>query len=137
MSAPVGARRGGEPVRPGAARQRALLAVMLRRANTLVGTDQLADLLFGEQSAAATIHVAMSRLRRALGSTADRPQIVQTRAGGYLLSAEADELDVLRFERLLRDGRARIAGGEIEAGSSYLRSALELWRGAPLADLAG
>jgi hypothetical protein len=79
---PLEALRGGEPVRLGGERQRVLLAVMLLRANTLVGTEQLADLLFGEQPAAgrgAAVRVAMSRLRRVLGSTAERAQIVETR----------------------------------------------------------
>ena len=136
---PLEVLRGGEPVRLGGERQRVLLAVMLLRANTLVGTEQLADLLFGEQPAAgrsAAIRVAMSRLRRALGSTAERAQIVETRPGGYLLHVDTGELDALRFDRLLAEGRALITEGDLQAGSARLQSALGLWRGAPLADLA-
>ena len=47
---------------------------------------------------------------------------------------ESDAVDVARFEHLLAETeRAREAG----AKSSAARAALALWRGAPLADVAG
>ncbi|MGH3012064.1 MAG: ATP-binding protein [Gaiellaceae bacterium] len=62
----------------------------------------------------------MHALRKALG--ADR---IVTRAPGYYVHVEPDELDVERFERLA-------ASGEPDA----LREALALWRGPALADVA-
>ena len=47
---------------------------------------------------------------------------MQTKAPGYLLHVADDELDVVRFQRLVEDGR--------------LKEALTLWRGPPLAEFA-
>ena len=58
----------------------------------------------------------MSQLRKSLG--ADR---LATRAPGYLLRAEPEEIDAVRFERLAEENPA---------------AALALWRGQPLAEFA-
>lgn len=55
--------------------------------------------------------------------------------GGYLLKAGPEQLDVVRFERLLSEGRGLLAGGDAASAAARLREALALWRGPPLADL--
>jgi DNA-binding SARP family transcriptional activator len=110
----------GRALALGGARQRALLAILLTRANEVVSTDRLIDDLWGDappKTAANTIQFYVSQLRKALG--ADR---IATRAPGYAIRVEPGELDLERFERLA------------EAGE--LREALALWRGAPLAEFA-
>ncbi len=47
----------------------------------------------------------------------------------------AEELDVLRFERLAAAGRAALAAGEATAAVRLLDESLALWRGPALADL--
>jgi DNA-binding SARP family transcriptional activator len=59
-----------------------------------------------------------------------------TRPPGYVLRLEPDELDALRFERLLADGRGALAAGRSESAAATLRDALALWRGPALADVA-
>jgi DNA-binding SARP family transcriptional activator len=113
---------GGVPVRLGGTRQRALLALLLTRSNEVVSTDRLIDELWGAQpppSAANTVQYYVSQLRKLLG--ADR---IETKAPGYALRVEAGELDLARFEQLVRRG-----------GADELHEALGLWRGRPLADL--
>ena len=113
-------------------RQRALLALLLLSANEIVSSDRLIEELWGEQppeSGRAALKVRVSQLRKALGPAG---KLVQTRAPGYLLRIEADQLDLVRFERLV--GEAEGAAPALAA--SVLREALALWRGAPLADLA-
>src|SRR5712691_10892986 len=113
----------GHPVKLGGARQRALLAILLTRANEIVSTDRLIDELWGDRppkTAANTLQYYVSQLRELLG--ADR---IVTRRPGYLIQVEPGELDLERFERLVEEG-----------GSEGLRRALALWRGAPLADFA-
>ena len=56
--------------------------------------------------------------------------------GGYLLSVEPDQVDVLQFEQLLEEGRRSLAAGEPEAAEKLLSGALSHWRGRPLADIA-
>ena len=78
----------------------------------------------------------MSRLRKALG-VADGGGPFATREGGYeLILEEPERLDSHRFERLLAEGRALLAGGRPERAVEALEEALSLWRGEAFADLA-
>jgi DNA-binding SARP family transcriptional activator len=135
---PLEAWRDGEPIRLGGSRQRALLALLLIRANELVTTDQLVEQLFGEErsdTAVNAVRVAVSRLRRLLDSAGDGT-VLQTRPGGYVLTVDAEQLDAAMFERLLSAGSELLAAGDAANAAASLREALGLWRGAPLADLA-
>jgi WD40 repeat protein/DNA-binding SARP family transcriptional activator/energy-coupling factor transporter ATP-binding protein EcfA2 len=137
MLGPLEAWRGGTPLRLGGERQRALLALLLVHANELVRTEQLVDQLLGEEvsdQALNTTRVAVSRLRRLL-EDGDGAGVLVTRAGGYVLNAGPEQLDVGRFERLLAEGRGLLAGGDAASAAARLREALALWRGPPLADL--
>lgn len=116
----------GEPVSLGGQRQRAVLTLLLLRANHVVSTDFLVDSLWGERpprTATTSLHNAISALRRVLG-----PNVLVTQPPGYRLVVEPDALDLNRFERLA--AAAREAEGEERA--ERLREALTLWRGDPL-----
>jgi WD40 repeat protein/DNA-binding SARP family transcriptional activator len=134
---PLSAVRANHSLALGGERQRALLAILLVHANRTVSTERLIEQLFGVGSSgsqANAVHVAVSRLRRALG---DGPGgMLLTRAGGYMLELEPEQLDASIFARLLEEGRALLARGDAATASARLREALDLWRGAPLADLA-
>jgi hypothetical protein len=54
-----------------------------------------------------------------------------TRAPGYLLRVEEGELDLERFEALVKDARERLADGDAPAARDELAEALGLWRGPP------
>jgi DNA-binding SARP family transcriptional activator len=100
------------------------------RRNEVVSSDRLTDELWGESppaTAAKSIQVYVSGLRKVLGEGR-----LTTRAPGYVLRAEPDEVDLAVFERLV--GSAR--GAEPARASQILRSALALWRGPALGDLA-
>jgi DNA-binding SARP family transcriptional activator/pimeloyl-ACP methyl ester carboxylesterase len=121
---------GGRELTPGRAKQRALLAMLLLRANEVVGTDQLVEGLWGESppaTAANALHGHVSSLRKRL-----RAERIETRPAGYRLRLDAGELDLARFEGLVAEARRAI---EPERRSMRLGEALELWRGEPLADL--
>jgi DNA-binding SARP family transcriptional activator/ABC-type branched-subunit amino acid transport system substrate-binding protein len=99
-----------------------------------VSTDRLSDELWGERppaSAAKTVQVYVSNLRRALGDG-----LLVTRGHAYLLLTAADQLDVDRFEALVGEGRTALEEGDARRASERLRKALALWRGPPLADFA-
>ncbi|MFC7588960.1 BTAD domain-containing putative transcriptional regulator [Nonomuraea antimicrobica] len=53
---------------------------------------------------------------------------------GYRLVADPQDVDARRFEQLTGAGRQALTGGEPARAAALLREALELWRGAPLAD---
>jgi DNA-binding SARP family transcriptional activator len=132
----------GRRVELGGARQRALLAILLTRANQVVSRDRLIDELFGEEpreSAGALLQVYVSRLRKALEPGRERRQqtgVVVTKAPGYLVRVGPDELDLARFERLAEEGRSALAGSAPEIARERLVEALALWRGPALADFA-
>jgi YVTN family beta-propeller protein len=99
-----------------------------------VSTERLVDELWGETpppTAAKTVQVYVSRLRRVLGEG-----VLTTRDRGYALETGAVSVDLDRLEQLLAEGRRLLAAGAADAAVETLRTALALWRGAPLADLA-
>src|SRR5439155_13010604 len=114
--------------------RRALLAVLLLEANSVVSRDRLIDALWGEnppETARNTIQVYISQLRKFLPEGA-----LETAPPGYRLVIEADNIDLFEFVRLSEEGRTALDAGDAAGGADTLRAALSLWRGAPLADLA-
>jgi DNA-binding SARP family transcriptional activator len=71
------------------------------------------------------------RLRRLIGD----PDVVVTRAPGYLLRLAPGDLDSQRFEELVAEGRRELDVGDPERAAAVLREALGLWRGDALADV--
>src|SRR6266516_4435160 len=132
---PLEVLRDGRPIRLGGERQRALLAILLVHANEVVSSDRLISQLFGadaSETAANTLQVAVSRLRRTL----EEEELLVTRPRGYLLRARPEQLDIALFERMLEDGRRALTADDPVRASVCLREALALWRGPPLADLS-
>ncbi len=119
-----------------AARQRVLLAALLTQAGQTVPADVLAELVWNgapPDGAAVTLRSHVMRLRRALGPTAGSRLV--TRHPGYLVEAGEQELDLLRFTALCRQGGAALRAGTWHEASGVLREALCLWRGEPLGDV--
>src|SRR5215210_4127855 len=129
----------GRPLSLGGTKQRALLAILLLRANEVVSRDVLIDELWGEQppaSAAHSVEAYVSRLRKTLhGDWAGEPILV-TRPPGYMLRVDFERLDLHRYERLLEEGRRGLATHAPDRALQKLSDALSLWRGPPLGDLA-
>src|ERR671934_2277048 len=100
---PLKASVGGEPIRLAAPKPRALLALLLLNRNRVVPTERLIDELWGDEpptQATKTLQVYVSQLRKALG-----PERLVTRAPGYELRVADGELDLDRFEEIVRTGR--------------------------------
>lgn len=115
--------------------QRALLGELLLHAGSAVTCDRLVDAVWGDQppeTALGALQVYVHGLRKALG--ADR---IERHGNSYLLRLKPGELDLERFELLLEQGSEALAAGRASEAADRLRSALDLWAGAPLADLAG
>jgi DNA-binding SARP family transcriptional activator len=132
---PLEARVGERTLPLGGMKQRALLAALLLQANEVVTSDRLIDELWGAEpprTAATALQVHVSQLRKAL--KADR-ELLLTRAGGYLIALEPDQLDLHRFERLASEGERALADGDAVSALANLRAALDLWHGPPLGDL--
>ena len=134
--------RDGEPVALGPGRPRALLAYLLVNANEVVPTERLIEDLWRgapPSSASHAIQVHVSALRRVLEPDRQRglpPQLLITRAPGYVLVAAADSYDVHRFVSLVGEGQTALDQDHPEDASNLLGRALDLWRGPALVDFA-
>ena len=129
---PLAVWQDGRELQLGAAKQRALLAVLLLHAGETMPTERLVDELWGERppaTAVKAVQVQVSQLRKLLGEG-----VVETRPTGYLLRVEPGALDSQRFESLLDRGRRPIGEGDATGADELLRGALGLWRGPPLAE---
>ncbi|HET9170954.1 MAG TPA: BTAD domain-containing putative transcriptional regulator [Actinospica sp.] len=118
-----------------AAKQRAILAVLLLRAGQAVPVDSLTELLWNGRppaSAMLSLRNYIMRLRRALGAAGER---IHSRDGGYLIDVAEHELDLLRFNRLRREGVAAFERGDLASASDSLTRALSQWRGPALCDV--
>jgi DNA-binding SARP family transcriptional activator/pimeloyl-ACP methyl ester carboxylesterase len=134
---PLEATYRGQSLVVGGARTRAVLALLLVNANRVVSADHLADELWPKLApdrAAANLQVRLSELRKALRSLGESDRL-QTRSPGYVLRIESDELDVLRFEQLVANGRNALARGDAHTAVRLFDEGLALWRGPALADL--
>jgi DNA-binding SARP family transcriptional activator len=123
--------RDGTPLVIGAAKPRALLALLLIHADEVVSSDRLIDGLWGEEAPATAqkaLQVYISQLRKTLD-----PGILLTQPPGYVLRPA--RLDLREFHEMLTRGQAARSEGDPEAASRELGAALALWRGPPLSGL--
>ena len=125
---PLEVRNGEHTVRLGAAKQRALLGVLLLHANETVSTARLVDELGG--NTAGDRREARPGLRARAAEAARRRH--RPDAGARLQTeGRGAGLDLAEFERLVEAARAAPLDSAIE----LRKSALALWRGPPLADV--
>jgi class 3 adenylate cyclase len=135
---PLEVEEGGCVVPIAGVKERALLALLVLRANRLVSLELLIDELWGERPPATarhTLEAHVSRLRRALAA-GGCGGLIERDAGGYRIQVREGQLDVLRFERLVGEGERALAGGDAAGADESLTAALACWRGSPLADVA-
>lgn len=114
-----------------AAKAKVLLAMLVCRANSVVAAAELMEGLWGDSppaSAANTLQTYVSQLRKALGAS-----VIATRSPGYVLTVDPSQIDAVRFERLVDEGRKLLRTDPSRADSA-LEEALDLWRGPALAD---
>jgi len=119
-----------------AGKQRSLLAALAVRANDVVPADLLAQAVWGTDSppsAQETTRTYIHRLRRRLGPKAAEHIVAQP--PGYMLRVQPSELDLLRFESLVRQGRACVEMGDWRGALAELSTAEALWRGTLMADI--
>ena len=127
---PLEVEEDGRQVPLGGEKQRALLALLLLSQGRPVSTDRLIDDVWSGEpppTAVKSVQVYVARLRRALGDGR-----IITRGRGYELAVAPGEIDVDRFDALVRAA----SGAPAKEAAARLREALALFRGRPLADLS-
>jgi DNA-binding SARP family transcriptional activator len=127
----------GAPVDVGSARQRAVLGLLALSPNAFVHRDAIADTLWTDQPTEAArrlVPASVSRLRRALtdASQQAKRELLVSDGPRYQLAVHPDEHDLLRFRRFVDQS----AGVPADEAAAALDSALGLFDGDPLADLA-
>ncbi|GGM70994.1 BTAD domain-containing putative transcriptional regulator [Dactylosporangium sucinum] len=122
----------GEPVPVPGTRLRALLVRLVLSPEHPVTSDALIDAVWGEEpppNATNALQSLVSRLRRALpGAEAARLELLPA---GYRLAVPADTTDIAQFERLVAEGRDRLAAGDRASAAERFAAGLALWRGRP------
>ncbi|MET8764692.1 BTAD domain-containing putative transcriptional regulator [Lentzea sp. NPDC004782] len=127
------ARRAGIPLELGGPRQRAVLTMLLLRANQAVSVAQLTEAVWDSPpvSPESNLRTYVAGLRKVLG---DR---LITRPGhGYQLVVEPGELDLDEFDSLVRQGEEALEEADVEAAIELFGAALAKWQGVPTAELS-
>jgi DNA-binding SARP family transcriptional activator len=94
--------------------------------NRPVSAVELADLAWDGRTPVhprAALQSGISRLRRLLGQEA-----VETVASGYRICAATDDLDLLKFDHMVKAADEHVADGAEEGALAALEEALGLWR---------
>lgn len=129
---PVVVRVDGSPVRISPGHQHTVLVMLGLSAPEAVRTDELIDLVWGERAPATArtaLHNTISRLRTRLGSGGE---VIVTEPDGYRLLLGAGAVDSARFTASLERARRLVEAGDDTGAAEAYRTALGLWRGAPL-----
>lgn len=127
----------GAEVPVSGARMRALLAALAAAGGRTVPAERLTAQVWDDAKEPpadeyAALQALIGRLRRTLGAAA-----IESAPGGYRLTAERDDIDLFRFERLATEGASALDSGDAARAADLLDRALALWRGPALADLPG
>ena len=121
---------GGLADVPGA-RLRGLLVALALRPGQVVPKAALVDWIWGEQTPADATNALqrlVSRLRKILPDG-----VIEGQTDGYRLKVSPEDVDAVRFERLVAAGQAR--SDDSSRRARLLREAIGLWRGAPMQDV--
>jgi DNA-binding SARP family transcriptional activator len=128
----------GEPVALGGPRHRKALAVLLLSANRTVPAERLVRVLWDAEPPSTCreqVQNCVSTLRRTLRAAGLPATAIDTSPAGYRLTAAADELDLVSFERLSASAHRAARDGRLQAAITDLGASLDLWRGPALAGL--
>jgi DNA-binding SARP family transcriptional activator len=137
----IGITDGERRVEAGPPKQRAVLALLLLEANRVVPADRLVDLLWdGDTSTGlGALQSYVSRLRNVLEPDRrprDPATVLVTQQPGYRLAIDRADLDLLRYEDLIRSGRERLRSGDPTTCLAELDQADRLRVGPLLPELA-
>jgi predicted ATPase/DNA-binding SARP family transcriptional activator len=131
---PVQIVRAGRDIALGGPRQRAVLALLVLQSGRVVSAGRLAEELWRGRpppGAPKTLRSYVSRLRTLLAPDVE----LVARGGGYVLRADMDMVDAVRFEELAGAGQAALSRKDAAVAADRFRHALRLWRGDALTDV--
>ena len=124
----------GTPVAIRGVKLRSLAAILALHRGEPVSAERLITELWGDAlpgNPANALQAAVSQLRRAFG-----PAKIVTSEAGYALAIAPGDIDIVRFELLVAEGRRQLVAGDPAAASRTLHTALALCRDEALVEFA-
>ncbi|MEV4107855.1 BTAD domain-containing putative transcriptional regulator [Nonomuraea sp. NPDC049695] len=140
---PVRAWRDGQELDLGTPLQRSILGMLLLREGHAVTPNEMIDAVWGEEApprALGALRTYVSRLRTVLEPdrpARSRPELLTSIGRGYALRLPDGSLDLVRFERGVREAESARKAGRLSEAAQALRAALSLFEGEPLAGTVG
>src|SRR4051812_6035326 len=131
---PLEVEHEGVPITIGAPKERSLLLYLLLNGGAVAPVDRIVDALWAGEapsSAGKLVQLYVSHLRSKLGRDA-----IDTVSPGYRIRISPLALDCVRFEQLLREGRAAQGADNAQLAVAILSRGLALWRGPALVDVS-
>lgn len=132
---------GSRPIPLGGTKQRATLGYLLLNANRVVPTRELLSALWTDGTLPTTarkiLQNAVWGLRGSLAANGTGRQngLLLTKAPGYVMQVERDQVDLHLFHRRIQEGRTALESGSPAQAAVILRDALSLWQGQAMSDL--
>lgn len=139
---PLEVRKGGQDYAPTAPKVLQLLAMLLLQAGKAVHIDSIIkELWSGEppRSVRTTMQTYIYQLRKCIEQhqlAPDPENLLITKPPGYLFRVRPEQVDVFVFQQLCQRGRHAMRGHNYVEAARTFRSALSLWSGDPLANVA-
>lgn len=140
---PLHVTENGRSITPTATKARQTLAMLALHAGQVVPVSTLVEELWGLepprkplQSVQTYVLILRRMINKATGKAESAKSVLVTSHGGYTLNVPPEDLDVRRYERTATSGQRAMQSGDYESTSRLLRSALGLWRGPALVDVA-
>ncbi len=134
--------RDGRDRAPTAPKELQLAGLLLSSPGGVVHVDSIIEELWGDRpprSVRSTMQTHVYHLRQAVERnmlTSRGDQLIATRPPGYSLAVSPTQVDVFDFELRCRRGRVELDRGQWESAAETFRSALDLWSGPALANVA-
>ncbi|WP_327676537.1 AfsR/SARP family transcriptional regulator [Kitasatospora sp. NBC_00458] len=141
---PLSLDAAGRSYLPSAPKPKQLLALLILNANRVTSAAACIEELWHSDppaTAGSTLQTYVLHIRKALsalpgvGSLAAARQILKTHDYGYELEVCPDDVDVVRFGLLVREGQRAQDRGQDHRAAELFGQALEVWRGDVLVDV--
>jgi DNA-binding SARP family transcriptional activator len=129
----------GQALELGGEVDRRIVGALLLHPNQLVRLDRLTEAAWDDQPPPT----ARRQVQNRVGGIRSRfrrvgvDDLIIARPAGYQIRIDPEQLDALRFDRLVGQAAEQEQQDDLAGAADTLRQALDLWRGPVLADLEG
>lgn len=130
-------RNGGELLSINGTLQRRVLVMLLLEAGRVVPVSRLVAAGWNDEPPDSAEHQVRKTVAKLRSRLPRGPELIVTDGPGYRAVVATGQLDLLRFQKLLRQSRASLEAGEEERAAAQLRQVLALWRGPVLSGSGG